>query len=72
MMDVPLQKRVKLTECMMKTSLEMQEFLIFNMKIIKLYRFILKWHCLYVKKCDIKKINFLKSFQSTIYLVLRK
>lgn len=26
MMDVPMQKRVKLTECMMKTSNEMQEF----------------------------------------------
>ena len=50
MMNVPLQKRVKLTECMMKTSVEMQEFLTFNMKIIKLYRFILKWHCLYVEK----------------------
>ncbi len=31
MMDVPLQKRVKLTECMMKTSLEMQEF--FNIQL---------------------------------------
>ena len=55
MMDVPLQKRVKLTECMMKTSLEMQEFLTFNMKIIKLYRFILKWHCLYVKSSTLKR-----------------
>ncbi len=27
MMDVPLQKRAKLTECMMKTSLEMQRIL---------------------------------------------
>ena len=61
MMDVPLQKRVKLTECMMKTSLEMQEFLIFNMKIIKLYRFILKWHCLYVKSATLKD-KFLEVF----------
>jgi len=31
MMNVPLQKRMKLTECMMKTPVEMQEF--FNIQI---------------------------------------
>ncbi|HDR4511443.1 MULTISPECIES: class I SAM-dependent methyltransferase [Bacillus] len=40
MMNVPLQKRVKLTECMMKTSVEMQEFFNIqyeNNKIISFY-----------------------------------
>ncbi|HFK1449564.1 MULTISPECIES: class I SAM-dependent methyltransferase [Bacillus cereus group] len=40
MMNVPLQKREKLTECMMKTSLEMQEFFNIqyeNNKIISFY-----------------------------------
>ncbi|EOP11154.1 MULTISPECIES: class I SAM-dependent methyltransferase [unclassified Bacillus (in: firmicutes)] len=40
MMNVPLQKRMKLTECMMKTSVEMQEFFNIqyeNNKIISFY-----------------------------------
>lgn len=40
MMNVPLQKRVKLTECMMKTSVEMQEFFNIqyeNNKILSFY-----------------------------------
>ena len=72
MMDVPLQKRAKLTECMMKTSLEIQEFFNIqyeNNKIISFYTEMALFIC---KKRDIKKINSLQSFQSTLYLVQRK
>lgn len=71
MMNVPLQKRVKLTECMMKTSVEMQNSLTFNMKIIKSYRFILKWHCLYVKSSTLKD-KFLAVFPKYVILSNRK
>lgn len=48
MMNVPLQKRVKLTECMMKTSVEMQEFFNIqyeNNKIISFYTEIALFVC---------------------------
>ena len=72
MMNVPLQKRVKLTECMMKTSVEMQEFFNIQYENNKITSFYTEMALFVCKKFNIKKINFLQSFQSTLYLVTEK
>ena len=62
MMDVPVQKREKLTECMMKAPNEMKEYFNIQFKNNKVESFYTEMAMFICKKYNIKKINVLQSF----------
>ena len=57
MMDVPVQKREKLTECMMKTPNEMKEYFHIQFKNHKVESFYTEMAMFICKKYNVKKIK---------------